>query len=50
MDQPTTIYEDNSACIRQMSSRFIKVDRTKHISPHIFGFTQDLIDQGQLVI
>lgn len=49
-DQPTTIYKDNSACVRQMSSGFIKADRTKHISPHIFGFTQDLIDHGQLVI
>jgi hypothetical protein len=33
-----------------MSTGFIKVDRTKHISPHIFGFTQDLIDQKQLSI
>ena len=43
-DQPTTIYEDNSTCITQMSSGFIKTDKTKHISPHIYGFTQDLID------
>ena len=49
-DQPTTIYEDNSACVRQMSYGFIKADRTKHISPHIFWLTQDLIDRGQLVI
>jgi hypothetical protein len=33
-----------------MSTGFIKADRTKHISPHIFGFTQDLIDQKQLSI
>ena len=44
------IYEDNAACIRQMSSGFIKADRTKHISPHIFSFTQDLIDKGQVDI
>jgi hypothetical protein len=43
-DQPTTIYEDNSACVRQMAAGFIKADRTKHVSPHIFGFSQDLID------
>jgi hypothetical protein len=33
-----------------MATGFIKADRTKHISPHIFGFTQDLIDQKQLSI
>lgn len=49
-DRPTIIYEDNSACVRQMSSGFIKADRTKHVSPHIFGFTQDLMDQKQLEI
>ena len=48
--KPTTIFKDNATCIRQMSSGFIKVDRTKHISPHIFSFTQDLIDKGQLEI
>jgi hypothetical protein len=49
-DQPITIFEDNSACVRQMESGFINADRTKHISPHIFNFTQDLIDQGQIAI
>ena len=48
--QPTVIFEDNAACIQQMSSGFIKVDRTKHISPHIFTFSQELIERGQLVI
>ena len=33
-----------------MSSGFIKADRTKHISPHIFGFTQDLIEKNQVDI
>lgn len=48
---PTTvIYEDNYACVRQMSIGFIKVDWTKHVSPHIFGFSQDLIDHKQLSI
>ena len=44
------IFEDNAACIQQMSSGFIKADRTKHISPHIFSFSQDLISKGQLEI
>ena len=33
-----------------MSSGFIKADRTKHVSPHIFGFIQDLVDHKQLSI
>ena len=49
-NQPTIVYEDNSACVRQMTVGFIKADRTKHVSPHIFGFTQDLIEQKQLNI
>jgi hypothetical protein len=49
-DQPTVVFEDNAACIRQMSSGFIKADRTKHISPHIFTYSQDLIENRQLEI
>ena len=49
-DQPTVIYESNSTCVRHMSSGFIKVDRTTHINPHIFGFKRDLIEHKQLVI
>ena len=30
-----------------MNMGFIKADRVKHISPHIFGFTQDLIETSQ---
>ena len=48
--KPMVIFEDNAACVRQMSSGFIKADRTKHISPHIFSFSQDLIDKEQLEI
>ena len=48
--KPIMIYENNAACIRQMSSRFIKADRTKHINSHIFSFTQDLIDKSQINI
>ena len=50
LNQPTIIYEDDSACVRQMSIGFIKADRTKHVSSHTFGFTQELIDQKQLNI
>ena len=49
-DKPTVVFEDNAACIRQMSSGFIKADRTKHISPHIFTYSQDLIENKQLEI
>src|SRR5665648_19862 len=49
-DKPTIIYEDNASCVRQMQSGFIKADRTKHISPHIFTFSQDLVDKRQIEI
>ena len=45
--KPTVIFEDNAACVAQMNMGFIKADRVKHISPHIFGFTQDLIETSQ---
>ena len=40
VDEPTTIYEDNSACIEQMKTGFIKGENTKHISPKFF-FNQE---------
>jgi hypothetical protein len=44
-EKPTTILEDNyAACIEQVSSGFINADRVKHISPHLFGYTQDLTE------
>lgn len=49
-DKPIVVFEDNAACIRQMSLGFIKADRTKHISPHIFTYSQDLIENKQLEI
>jgi hypothetical protein len=48
--KPTIIFEDNAACIDQISSGFIKADRIKHISPHIFGFTQDLVKNQQIAV
>ena len=44
---PTTLYEDNVACIVQLKNGFIKGDRTKHISPKFF-FTHDLQKKGDI--
>jgi hypothetical protein len=49
-DNATTIFEDNAACIEQVSSGFIKAERVKHISPHLFGYTQDLIETNQIQV
>ena len=48
--KPTTIFEDNAACIEQVSSSFIKADRVKHISPHSFSYTQDLTESHQITM
>ena len=34
IESPTIIYEDNSACITQMETSYIKSNITKHISPN----------------
>ena len=44
---PTTLYEDNAACIIQLKNGYIKGDRTKHISPKFF-FTHDLQKKGDI--
>ena len=44
---PTTLYEDNAACIVQLKNGYIKGDRTKHISPKFF-FTHDLQKKGDI--
>ncbi|CAM8902104.1 unnamed protein product [Rhodiola kirilowii] len=41
-NDPITLYEDNDACVAQMKEGFIKSDRTKHIHPKYFSFTQEL--------
>ena len=46
-DIPTTLYEDNSACIAQLKGGYIKGDRTKHISSKFF-FTHDLEKKGEI--
>ena len=44
---PTTLYEDNAACIVQLKNGYIKGDRTKHISPKFF-FSHDLQKKGDI--
>ena len=46
-ENPTIIYEDNSACISQVTEGYIKGDRTKHLSPKLF-FTHDLQKEGKI--
>ena len=48
--EPTILYEDNSACVNQLNVDFIKADRTKHVDSQIFSYTQDLIEDGQLIV
>jgi len=40
--EPTRIYEDNAACVAQIKEGYIKSDRTKHIPPRFFSYTQEL--------
>ena len=40
-DNPTTLFEDNNACIAQIKGGYIKGDRTKHLSPKFF-YTHEL--------
>ena len=49
-NKPTVISEDNAACVAQIGAGFIKSDRTKHIDPQIFSYTQDLITTGQIEV
>ena len=46
---PTTLFEDNAACIAQLEDGYIKGDKTKHISPKFF-WTHDLQKQKQVVV
>lgn len=48
--RPTTIFEDNATCVAQVTGGFIKANRMKYISPQIFGFTQDLIESGEIEV
>ena len=47
---PTTLYEDNAACIAQLKEEYIKNDRTKHIPPRFFTYTQELMKNSDVDI
>ena len=44
---PTILFEDNVACIAQITRGYIKGDRTKHISPKFF-YTHELQKSGEI--
>ncbi|KAL8134520.1 hypothetical protein AgCh_009515 [Apium graveolens] len=46
-DSPTVLFEDNSACIKQLKEGYIKGDRTKHILPKFF-YTHELQENGDI--
>jgi len=39
---PTRIYENNAECVAQIKEGYIKSDKTKHIPPRFFSYTQEL--------
>ena len=43
----TILFEDNAACIAQITGGYIKGDRTKHISPKFF-YTHELQKSGEI--
>ena len=49
IESPTIIYEDNSACVTQMQSGYIKSNITKHIVPKLF-YPHELQENGEINI
>lgn len=49
IESPTIIYEDNSACITQIETCYIKSNITKHISPKLF-YPHELQKNGEINI
>jgi hypothetical protein len=49
VDTPTIIFEDNSACVAQMESNYIKSNITKHIIPKLF-YPHELQKNGEIEI
>jgi len=47
IEGPTTLYEDNAACIAQIQAGFIKGDKVKHIAPKFF-FTHELQKEHEI--
>jgi hypothetical protein len=49
MESPTIIYEDNTACVAQMDTSYIKNNITKHIAPKLF-YPHQLKQNGEIDI
>jgi hypothetical protein len=49
IESPTIIYEDNSACVTQMQTGYIKSNITKHIAPKLF-YPHELQENGEIDI
>ena len=49
IETPTIIFEDNSACVTQMESGYIKSNMTKHIIPKLF-YPHELQKNGEIEI
>jgi hypothetical protein len=49
VDTPTIIFEDNSACVTQMESGYIKSNTTKYIIPKLF-YPHELQKNGEIEI
>lgn len=48
-DVPTTIFEDNAACVAQVNEGFVKGDRTKHLPPKLF-YTHEKQKEKEIVV
>ena len=46
---PKILFEDNAACIAQITGGYIKGDKTKHISPKFF-YTHELQKSGEIYV
>ena len=49
IESPTIIYEDNSACVTQMQTGYIKRNVTNHIAPKLF-YPHELQESGKINI
>jgi hypothetical protein len=49
LETPTIIFENNSACVTQMKSGYIKSNMTKHIIPKLF-YPRELQKNGEIEI
>ena len=49
IESPTIIYEDNSACVTQMQTSYIKSNITKHIAPKLV-YPHELQESGEINI